>query len=393
MNKSFDIIIVGAGVVGLTQAIAASQLGYDVAVIDRSGISAKPISKAYDARVYAINRASEDYWRSLGVWEQIQRQHAYHSMIVWDGSGDGEIHFAAREVGQVNLGHIIEDNAIKAALLAVIVADSRIHCFANTELTHFSRVNHNAILGAADGQLWQAPLVIAADGGRSWLREQAGIEMTQRPYGHTAIVSTVTMKGVHQDTAWQCFTPTGPLAFLPLDNVNQCSIVWSQEDPRAAELMALADDEFCHALTQVMSKHLGEVLETTPRFTFPLQEQHAQTYVQENVVLVGDAAHTFHPLAGQGANCGMLDVMALSQQLQRAGRRHARLADVNFWQSYATQRRGHNASVMMAMRGLKTVFSGDSGAKSWLRSWGLRAANRINPLKTFFVEHALGYRL
>jgi len=236
-------------------------------------------------------------------------------------------------------------------------------------------------------------LLIAADGARSRVRDLAGFATREWDYGQRAIVATVRTRKAHEFTAWQRFMRTGPLAFLPLCEAGDdhlASIVWSAETQFAEELMQLDEKRFCARLGEAFEYRLGEIDAVSQRFAFPLRQRHAKTYAQAGIVLVGDAAHNIHPLAGQGVNRGLLDVATLHQEILRALARDLPLADYSILRRYQRARLGSNLSMMSAMESFKRLFGSRSLAINWLRNTGLRQVDAIVPLKKFIISAALG---
>ena len=241
---------------------------------------------------------------------------------------------------------------------------------------------------------FSAPLFVAADGVFSWLRQQVGIEQHIKPYQQTAIVATVACEHPHQDTAWQCFLPSGPLAFLPLqalaDNKNLCSIVWSLKTIDAERLLQLPMAEFAQALTDACEYKLGKVTVIGQRMSFPLIMRHAKTYFQDNVVLMGDAAHTIHPLAGQGLNLGILDALAFNDCVGQVLAKNKPLTHIALLRRYERWRKTDNQMMINIMSGFKQLFGHDVQWLAALRSYGLTMTNRMSPLKQFFMRYAMG---
>jgi 2-octaprenylphenol hydroxylase len=241
-----------------------------------------------------------------------------------------------------------------------------------------------------------APLIIAADGGNSRLRDLAGFETREWDYGQKAIVTTIRTRKPHDRTALQRFLTTGPLAFLPLAEAadtpqgHYCSIVWSADDPCADELMAGDEYAFNARLSRAMEGAFGGVEWSDTRYVFPLRQRHAKRYVERNVVLVGDAAHTIHPLAGQGVNLGMLDVVALAEEIEAGAAARRFPEDPLILSRYQRRRIGPNLAMMGMMEGFKRGFGEQSLAVRWLRNVGLSSVNRFGPLRKALARKALG---
>ncbi|WP_256590175.1 2-octaprenyl-3-methyl-6-methoxy-1,4-benzoquinol hydroxylase, partial [Pseudomonas sp. NDM] len=330
-----DLLIVGAGMVGSALALALQDSGLEVLLLDGSPLSVKPFDAeaAFEPRVSALSAASQRILERLGVWDGIaqRRSSPYTDMHVWDGSGTGQIHFSASSVHADVLGHIVENRVVQDALL------ERLHncdlgLLANARLEQMRRSGDDWLLTLADGRTLRAPLVIAADGANSAVRRLTAVATREWDYLHHAIVTSVRCSQPHRKTAWQRFTDHGPLAFLPLERDGQqdwCSIVWSTTPSEAERLMALDDAGFCAELERAFEGRLGKVISADPRLCVPLRQRHAKRYVAEGLALIGDAAHTIHPLAGQGVNLGFLDAAVLAQVLQQAHERKPQTLEVD----------------------------------------------------------------
>ncbi|MET0611590.1 MAG: 2-octaprenyl-3-methyl-6-methoxy-1,4-benzoquinol hydroxylase [Pseudomonas caspiana] len=390
-----DLLIVGAGMVGSALALALQGSGLNVVVVDGSPLSVKPFDAQamFEPRVSALSAASQRILQRLGAWEGIaaRRTSPYGEMQVWDGSGTGQIHFSAASVHADVLGHIVENRVVQDALLDRL-HDCDIGLLANARLEQMRRSGDEWLLTLADGRLLRAPLVIAADGANSAVRRLTGTQTREWDYQHHAIVTSVRTSNSHRKTAWQRFTDNGPLAFLPLQREGEhwCSIVWSVTPKEAERLTALDDDAFCRELERAFEGRLGPVLAADPRVCVPLRQRHAKRYVAEGLALIGDAAHTIHPLAGQGVNLGFLDAAVLAEVLLHAHERGERLADVRVLSRFERRRMPHNLALMAAMEGFERLFQADQLPLRWLRNTGLKMVNQVPEAKATFVRQALG---
>lgn len=395
MEIRADLLIVGAGMVGSALALALQGSGLNVIVVDGGPLSVKPFDAQamFEPRVSALSAASQRILQRLGAWEGIasRRTSPYGEMQVWDGSGTGQIHFSAASVHADVLGHIVENRVVQDALLDRL-HDCDIGLLANARLEQMRRSGDDWLLTLADGRLLRAPLVIAADGANSAVRRLTGTQTREWDYQHHAIVTSVRTSNSHRKTAWQRFTDNGPLAFLPLQREGEhwCSIVWSVTPKEAERLTALDDDAFCRELEQAFEGRLGPVLAVDPRVCVPLRQRHAKRYVAEGLALIGDAAHTIHPLAGQGVNLGFLDAAVLAEVLLHANERGERLADVRVLSRFERRRMPHNLALMAAMEGFERLFQADQLPIRWLRNTGLKMVNQMPEAKATFVRQALG---
>ena len=391
-----DLIIVGAGMVGSALALALQDQGLEILLVDGGPLSVKPFDPqaAFEPRVSALSVASQRILDRLGVWDGIAARRAcpYGEMQVWDGSGTGQIHFSAASVHAESLGHIVENRVVQDALLERL-HDSSIGLLPSARLEQLRRSGEGWLLSLNDGRELRAPLVIAADGANSAVRRLAGCATREWDYLHHAIVTSVRCARPHQATAWQRFTDDGPLAFLPLAGPageHWCSIVWSVTPAEAERLMALDDAGFRRALGFAFEHRLGEVLQADPRLCIPLRQRHAKRYVEDGLALIGDAAHSIHPLAGQGVNLGFLDVAVLAEVLLHAMQRGERLSDVKVLSRYERRRMPHNLAMMAAMEGFERLFQADPLPVRWLRNSGLNWVDDLPEAKALFVRQALG---
>ena len=396
MEMRADLLIVGAGMVGSALALALKNSGLNILLLDGSPLSVKPFTAQdpFEPRVSALSAASQRILERLGAWEGItgRRVSPYSHMQVWDGSGTGQIHFSAASVHAEVLGHIVENRVVQDALLECL-QDTDIEMLANARLEQMRRSGDDWLLTLADGRTLRAPLVIAADGANSAVRRLTGCETREWDYQHHAIVTSVRCAQAHQRTAWQRFTDNGPLAFLPLEREGEqdgCSIVWSTTPEQAEQLMALDDEAFCRELEFAFEGRLGAVLSADPRVCVPLRQRHAKRYVAEGLALIGDAAHTIHPLAGQGVNLGFLDAAVLADVLLHAADRGERLADVRILSRYERRRMPHNLALMAAMEGFERLFQSDSLTARLVRNTGLKWVDKMPEAKALFVRQALG---
>ena len=397
MRQDYDIVIVGAGLVGATLACAIAQqklaAPLRIALIE-AGSQVQSFSGGdFDPRVVALTRASQKLFAHIGIWSTIlqQRACAYREMEVWDGEGTAKIHFSAAEVRQDCLGHIVENSVIVAALREKLAQHSQIDLLQPVKVVGLTR-GDLARVELDNGQTLSTRLLIAADGVHSKVRELAEFATREWDYGHKAIITSVQTQLPHQATAWQRFMGSGPLAFLPLPDVDEkhfCSIVWSAEHKLADELMQLDDADFCQRLGIAFEHKLGSILHSAQRFAIPLRQRHAKSYIQPQIALVGDAAHNIHPLAGQGVNLGLLDVAALAQEIARAMERGISLDDYSILRRYQRQRLAGNLLMMSAMEGFKRLFGNQSLMIVWLRNSGIRQLNSLTALKKIIVNAAL----
>ena len=393
MTKHYDIIIVGAGMVGATLAcgLAEEAENLSIAVIDAKAPDFDWDKDGYDMRVSAITRASQTLFKNIGVWEKIveQRISPYRDMFVWDAGGKGEIHFDSADMGEADLGHIIENRVIVKALHQRMEELSSITLLCPVQIKSISFDDDKTELTIKSKTKLSANLVVAADGTRSWIRQQADIAVKGWDFDQAALVTTVKTELYHKDTAWQRFLATGPLAFLPLTD-GYSSIVWSTSPDEAKRLIEISESEFALELAQAFEDKLGKIESVAGRAVFPLRLFETLNYVKPRLALVGDAAHTIHPLAGQGVNLGLADVTSLITTIVEALNDKKDIGDLKVLRRYERWRRADNRSMLMAMDGLKRLFGSELSAIKNLRSFGLNITNRITPLKNLIMKQAMG---
>lgn len=409
--ESVDVLVIGGGMVGLTAALAMAEKGFTVRVLEARQFDTKTLYKnleqrlsqaaakdsEYDPRVSALTGASEQLLKNLEVWPLMRklRLSPYTEMDVWDGEGSGQIHFSAHDIYEDSLGHIIENSVTLAALYSRVTQHPDIRVEVGVSVHQLSDAsNVSGVMSrkveCVDGQIYEARLVVAADGAHSRIRQLAAIPMCEWDYGHHAITTTVRTEKEHQSTAWQCFTQTGPIAFLPLPDPHLCSLVWSTSPDQASQLESLSTEDFCYQLEQAFERKLGAVQWCDDRFSFPLRQRHAHYYVKPSLAVIGDAAHTIHPLAGQGVNLGLMDAAFLAQVLNEAKARGEDFASESVLKRYQRNRQPINIEMSAAMEGFKRLFEADMPLLRLARGVGMSLMNKSGPIKQHIVMQAMG---
>ncbi|WPC71120.1 FAD-dependent 2-octaprenylphenol hydroxylase [Aeromonas hydrophila] len=389
--QNVDVVIVGGGMVGLGLAAALKGSALKVAVVEGQ-LPESELDEAPDNRVSALSLASQRILQQVGAWRGIEarRLQPYGQMEVWEQDSFGRIAFDAASLRQPELGHIVENRVIQLALLEAILDGDNIQLLSPARASSLQSGEAGSLLLLEDGSALSAKLVVAADGAHSWVRRQADIPLTSWDYGHHALVATVRCAEPHEAVARQIFTPEGPLAFLPLWQPDLCSIVWSVPAARAEALCQCDEEQFNRQLTTAFDGRLGLCKVEGARSAIPLTARYARDFARERLVLVGDAAHTIHPLAGQGVNLGLLDAAALAEQIlrnQAAGKDIGRLANLR---GYERWRKSEAASMLAAMEGLKRLFAGSNPLKKLVRGAGLCAFDLLTPLKQSVIRAAMG---
>ena len=400
-EQSFDIVIVGGGMVGATVACLLRDLDLNIALVDSvefDVLNAEVTRDKFDPRVSAVTAATKKIFADLKVWPDIEAARCcnYLDMHVWDADGTGSISFSAIDLNQSELGTIVENSILGSALYKQISNQENLNLLAPMNIASMEVNDGGTRLITDKGQQKIAKLVIAADGANSKIRELAKFPTREWDYNHNAIVTTAKTELAHQQTALQRFIDTGPLAFLPLaaepnDSIqNYCSVVWTAIPKHAEYLMQLSDNDFCTELTKAIEGRLGNIEWCDKRLTFPLRQRHSVDYVKNNVVLIGDAAHSIHPLAGQGVNLGFLDAAVLARELHHGIEVGRELADPSVLGRYQRKRKGHNLEMMWLMEGFKHLFAEQALPIRWLRNIGMSGVDNISVVKNNLARRAMG---
>lgn len=389
MNSRVDIAIVGAGITGSTLAAALADGPFRIALVDRGPAVRFPVE--YALRVSALGRAADRVLAGVGVWPEIQSRRVcpYRRMFVWDADSFGHIEFDSSRLASPYLGHIIENDLIVAALHQRLASAANIELLFDTGLESLTVRDEQVELWTQAGARLNARVLVGADGAASWVRTSLDLSQHRVAYHQQGIVCQVRTEQSHRHTAWQRFLATGPVAFLPLAG-GDCSIVWSCDEPLAEELLNLDDHQFARRLHSAIEGRLGDIVQVGPRRGFPLQRAHARHYVAERSVLIGDAAHIVHPLAGQGANLGIADAAALAEVLFDAHLADRDIGGSRTLRRYERWRKGENLLTLGLMDGLQKLFAQRNPALRFFRGAGLTATDRIGWLKEELAARAMG---
>lgn len=402
MSLKYDIIINGGGMVGLAMAASLAESDLKILLIEKQNLlellpddllKEQTIeNQDFDVRVSAISPGNREFLSKLNAWQNIptQRQTNYQKMKVWDGDGTGKIEFSAAEIAQPDLGVIVENRLLQAALLKTIQAYGNIQCCFGSELQQLETFEDYITLQLSDGSEVSSQLLIGADGANSLVREILSIESKQTPYSQVAFVANVTTELPHQNTAWQRFTPFGPVAFLPLVNEHLCSVVWSLDQDKANSIEQLSGDEFAAKLQQAFESRLGQVKAVSRHFGFPLIKRHSQSYLADRVALVGDAAHTIHPLAGQGVNLGFQDVACLSKLIMSLQTQQRDFGLKQNLRPFERERKTENLIMQNAMSGFKHLFANQTMPVTLLRNFAMSTLNNLPMAKEMIIKKAMG---
>lgn len=385
--QQFDISIVGGGMVGAAIAVALSQAGMRVALIEKQPPVAFDAASAPDLRVSSINLASEAWLTSLAAWQALEKMRVcpYQRLQAFEQPGS-IVTFNAADIKRSHLGHIVENNLLQLALWQQFNAN--VTTFCPSSVNALQQFADNTEITLDSGEALSAKLVIAADGANSKLRQLAGIGTNGWQYRQACLVALVNTPYPQQDVTWQQFTPTGPRAFLPLPD-QQGSVVWYDDLVKVKQLAALNSTQLTQQLRKAFAAQLGEV-EVVSSSWFPLARMDANRYYAGRVVLAGDAAHTINPLAGQGVNLGFADAKLLTELLIDAQRHNSDIGSEQLLQRYQRKRKPANLLMMSAMDGFYQVFGNDIAPLRTLRQLALNVAARSSLLKTLVARYAVG---
>jgi 2-octaprenylphenol hydroxylase len=390
MMLSYDLTIVGGGMVGLTLAASLAKSNLNIAIVENR--ETKFLSEFPASRVSAISAASRSIFEKMDIWQAInpQRITPYDTMFVWEKDSFGKITFDAQQVEASQLGYIIENEQIQHALLTAVKKQPNVTFYVPDKLSNIALGDGEAWLTLDSGKNITTKLVVGADGANSWVRNKVDIPLTYWDYNHHALVATVKTDLAHKNCARQVFTPDGPLAFLPLFEKNLCSIVWSVLPEKAKQLQALSSAEFNKQLTRTFDNRLGFCELQSERHSFPLTMRYARDFAKHRVALIGDAAHTIHPLAGQGVNLGLLDAVSLAQCIKENSEADKDIGVYTNLRQFERWRKTEAAQMVASMEVLKRLFHGDNPIQKTARDLALVFADNISPLKKQFIKQAMG---
>lgn len=403
-TETFDLAIVGAGLNGSLLALAAGEAGLRTALIDRVPLTSLA-EAGFDGRTTAIAYTSQRLFEAVGVWSEVAGEaEPILDIRISDAGHDGRasplfLHFDHREAGEdagsaAPMGWIVENRFLRAALLRRLAACPAVELVAPAEIIDTKRSPDQAALTLQDGRRLETRLVASAEGRFGTMREDAGIGARSWSYDQIAIVLVARHRQPHGGVAQEKFLPGGPFAILPMrdgpDGEHRSSIVWTERAQVARRLLQLDDARFQAEFVHRFGNYLGDVSAVGPRWSFPLGLVHADRYVDTRLVLVGDAAHGIHPIAGQGYNLGVRDIAALVEVLIDAKRLGLDVGAADTLERYVQWRRADNLIMVAATDLLNRMFSNDIAPLRLVRDLGLAAVNRIPALRRFFVRHAMG---
>lgn len=389
-DQHFDVVVVGGGLVGLSCALALNRQGMTVALVEsRPRPQSVPDDATWDARIYAISPANATWLAAMGVWQRLDRQRfcPIAQMQIFGDTDAGFLQFDATEAHIDQLGFIIESGRLETALWAAL-DDSGVEVIDGVTPVAAGFDAEQPQLQLSDQRRLGAALMVAADGAASWLRREAGIAVQTHDYAQMGVVANFDTGLAHGGTAFQWFSAEGVLAWLPLPG-NRISIVWSAQEQLARELLAQDALSFTERVAQKGGMKLGKLKLLTAAQAFPLRQQRADALVRPGLALVGDAAHTVHPLAGQGVNLGFRDVKTLAEVL--AGRYHPQsFGDLMLLRRYERARKTDMMAMQSVTRGLSELFAHSQPLVRSVRNWGLRLTNQHTHIKKLLMQQATG---
>lgn len=380
----YDVLVLGNGVVALATALACFKEGHNVAVMAEDGLPNKIATNTMVPKVCAINRPSENFLKHLGVWDNISHKTFYDHVLIWDAYHKEDILFNAADCAEANLGHIIAYESIRQSLTSLI-RQKKIKVYKDSIKKLAYEDRGQSIIG--EKNKIEAKLVIGADGAKSKLKSILGIESAMTDYAQSAIGAVIQHDSPHYHTARQRFMPSGPLALLPLSDLNHSALVWSVDDVKSKALMNLTKEQFEFELMSHYQGRMGQMKLKGDRLSFPLKSHHAKSYGRPGALLVGDAAHTVHPLAGQGLNLGLMDVAVLVDLLKLNDLESMKLVN-----AFTDKQRRHNERIRQAMTLCQNMFHVAHPVWVKCRSIGMRILDGFTPLKKQLSLMALGYQ-
>lgn len=391
--KQYQVAIVGGGMVGATLACLLAESGVSVALVDAGDPERADLEPDYDLRVSALTLSSVNLFKSLAVWSQMAAMgvQSIEKMLVWDHSGNAELEIDAADAGEMAMGYVVENRITVQALWQKLRCLDGCDIYKSSCLEGFQPLDDRVLINLSTEVQISTSLLVGADGSNSVLRQLSAIEHFGWDYRQKALVATVRPEKLHLNTAWQRFLPEGPLALLPLRD-GLISIVWTSNTATTEDYLTLSAAAFCDALAEASEYRLGRFELLGKTAAFPLKMQFSTDYSAQRLVLIGDAIHTIHPLAGQGANLGLQDVITLAEVVIEAHHKGRDIASQQVLRRYERQRKGDNLLMMAIMDGINRLFSADQALIQWVRSSGLGLINASTLLKNQICHYAMGPR-
>lgn len=393
MSANFDIAIVGAGLVGLATACALRDSRLQIAIIDTKLPTDLDVlaTNNIGIRASAINHASQQYFEEIGIWEPLCASHRvqpFSSIQVWEKGGNAQLSACCGDYGYSNLGYIIENKMMQHYLYQCAKGAASIKFFQN-ECSSTILDDESVFLRLANDQVIQSKLIIGADGASSWVRQQEKIPLIERDYIHHSVITTIETEYPHEGCAKQLFYADGIVAFLPLFEKNKSCLVWSSYPENTKKLHVMPAEQFSEELFALTGEHVGKSQLVNDRMVFPLKARFAEKFVKHRVALIGDAAHTIHPLAGQGVNLGFQDSALLVSTIKRLKQSGLDIGVSSHFKSFQFTRRKETLIMMAAMQTIQDMFDGNHSIKKRIRRIGMNAIDRLPMIKKQLIKYAM----
>lgn len=385
-----EVVIIGAGLSGMLMAVALAENNINCVLLDRQDVD-NIITKQTDARTSAISYGSSLIFKEYGVWDQVEKESApILNIRVTDDLSPLFVHFDHREVSDNPMGYIVENHIMRKVFYQKIKQSNKITTIFNKSYTNIKNEGGENITSLDDGTKISAPLIIAADGKNSNIRKLNNIDVDIFDYKQSAIVCNVNHKDNHNNIALEKFLPSGPFAVLPMKGGYKSSLVWTESSKLANCYAQMPKDEFNYCLNEKFAGYLSDVSVDGEVFSYPLKLYNSKQYISKRVALIGDAAHSIHPIAGQGFNLSIRDISEISKLLSQAKDVGQDLGSADLLEQYSTIRKKDCLSMIMATDGLNRLFSNDIFFIKHLRRIGLKLVNNSKALKRGFIRQAMG---
>ena len=390
MKHKTDIIIAGGGMIGLSLAIGLAQSGMNVLVIEKDSHNDQ-VKPEFDGRVSAISLGSLRVLEAIGAWRHMQDEaQPILDIRVVEGFSNAFVHYHYQDAGDKPMGYMVQNRYTRLGLLKRASELKTLTILSPALITQMECDDYTAKVTLSDKSVWQAPLLVAADGRHSGLREQMGIKTVTKHYTQSAIVCTVEHSIDHEGLAMQRFTPTGPFAALPMKGGHTTAIVWSEDSATVPGLLAASEAEFNETIARMLGDYLGTIKTMGKKFAYPLTMILAKSYIAKRFALIGDSAHGIHPVAGQGVNVGFRDVAVMVELITQAMKSGQDIGSQHLLEHYQRWRRFDGFSTGAIMDGIVNLFSNDYQVLRLARQTGLNIVNHTPPLKRFFMKQAMG---
>lgn len=386
--QTYDVIISGSGLIGAAMAIALGQGGLRVAVVE-AALPTERLSHGHDGRVSAIAKASVNILSSIGVWNKIEDRGPILDIRVLDEKGHFYVHYDHQEAGGEPFGYMVENRHLRLALLDVLEDTQNVTTFQPDSITDIQNMPSQAQVALKSGAVLRAPLLLVADGKFSATRKLLNIDSRELDYGHTAMVCTIRHSLPHQGLALEKFRNAGPFAVLPMSG-GRSNIVWAEAPELATRILELSEQERLDELKARLGDYLGDVEVIGKFHSYPLKLILANDITAPRTILIGDAAHAIHPVAGQGANLGYRDVAVLAELIMDHARLGLDIGSTQLQSSYRAARKTDVLSMTAFTDGITRLFSTSVPPLLWARDMGLGAVEKVPPLKRYLMKHAMG---